>query len=95
MMSELNHELHILRDENRKLRTSLEMSQKDEERYRSALVEIMRLSSSAPMINDIARKVLVGLDIEEGCPVGLTKYVQPPQYDFEHNTIELEGDDDE
>ncbi|MDN6100843.1 MAG: hypothetical protein L0I61_00770 [Lactococcus lactis] len=70
MMSELNHELHILRDENRKLRTSLEMSHKDEERYRSALVEIMRLSSSTPMIIDIARKVLFGLDIEGGCPVG-------------------------
>ncbi len=70
-MSELKHELSILRDENRKLRTSLEMSQKDEERYRSALVEIMRLSSSTPMIIDIARKVLSGLDIEGGCPAGL------------------------
>ena len=68
-MSELKHELSILRDENRKLRTSLEMSQKDEERYRSALVEIMRLSSSTPMIIDIARKVLFGLETR-GCPAG-------------------------
>ena len=87
-LQEQQHELRILRDENRKLRNSLEMGRKDEERYRSALAEIMRLSSLSPMINDIARKVLAGLDIEGGCPVGpigvngLTKE-------------ELEGSDDE
>ncbi|MGX6984383.1 hypothetical protein [Lactococcus lactis] len=88
MMSKLKHELRILRDENRKLRNTLEMNRKDCDRYRSALVEIINLSSLSPMINDIARKVLAGLDIEGGCPAGpigvngLTKE-------------ELEGSDDE
>ena len=91
-MSNIEHELSILRDENWKLRNSLEMGRKDCNRYRSALAEIMRLSSSAPMINDIARKALMGLDIEDGCPDGLTKYVQPPIW---HNTTELEGSGDE
>ena len=70
MMSNLKHELRILRDENQKLRNTLEMNQKDCDRYRSALVEIINLSSLSPMINDIARKVLAGLDIEGGCPAG-------------------------
>lgn len=69
-MSNLKHELRILRDENQKLRNTLEMNQKDCDRYRSALVEIINLSSLSPTINDIARKVLSGLDIEGGCPVG-------------------------
>ena len=88
MMSKLKHELRILRDENRKLRNTLEMNRKDCDRYRSALVEIINLSSLSPTINDIARKVLFGLDIEGVCPAGpigvngLTKE-------------ELEGGDDE
>ena len=69
-MSNLKHELRILRDENQKLRNTLKMNQKDCDRYRSALVEIINLSSLSPMINDIARKVLAGLDIEGGCPAG-------------------------
>ncbi len=67
---EQQYELRTLRDENRKLRNTLEMDRKDCDRYRSALVEIINLSSLSPTINDIARKVLAGLDIEGGCPVG-------------------------
>ena len=69
-MSKVEHEVGILRVENFKLRNALEMNRKDWDRYRSALVEIINLSSLSPMINDIARKALVGLDIEGGCPVG-------------------------
>lgn len=69
-MSKLKNELRILRDENRRLRNTLEMDRKVCDRYRSALVEIFNLSSSSPMINDIARKVLAGLDIKGGCPAG-------------------------
>ena len=69
-MSELEQEVGILRAENFKLRNTLEMNRKDCDRYRSALVEIINLSSLSPMINDIARKVLAGLDIEGGCPAG-------------------------
>ncbi|MCT3099986.1 hypothetical protein, partial [Lactococcus lactis] len=87
-MSKVEHEVGILRAENFKLRNTLEMNRKDCDRYRSALVEIINLSSLSPTINDIARKVLSGLDIEGGCPVGpigvngLTKE-------------ELQGSDDE
>ncbi len=69
-MSKVEHEVGILRAENFKLRNTLEMNRKDCDRYRSALVEIINLSSLSPTINDIARKVLSGLDIEGGCPVG-------------------------
>ena len=69
-MSKLKQELRNLRDENRRLRNTLEMDRKDCDRYRSALVEIINLSSLSPMINDIARKVLAGLDIRGGCPAG-------------------------
>lgn len=69
-MSKLKQELRNLRDENRRLRNTLEMDRKVCDRYHSALVEIFILSPSSPMINDIARKVLLGLDIEGGCPVG-------------------------
>ena len=87
-MSKVEHEVGILRAENFKLRNTLEMNRKDCDRYRSALVEIINLSSLSPTINSIARKVLSGLDIEGGCPVGpigvngLTKE-------------ELQGSDDE
>ena len=69
-MSKLKHELRILRDENQKLRNEVEAIRKDYAIYHSALVEIVNLSSLSPMINDIARKVLAGLDIEGGCPAG-------------------------
>lgn len=62
MMNKLKHELSIVLDENQKLRNTLEMSRKDCDRYRSALVEIINLSSLSPMINDIARKVLADPD---------------------------------
>ncbi|MCT1179090.1 hypothetical protein, partial [Lactococcus lactis] len=60
-MSKLKHELHILRDENQKLRDTLEISRRQEDIYISTLVEIMNLSSLSPMINDVARKTLFGL----------------------------------
>lgn len=69
-MSKLKQELRNLRDENRRLRNTLEMDRKVCDRYHSALVEIVNLPSSSPMINDIALKVLLGLDIEGGCPAG-------------------------
>lgn len=69
-MSKVEHEVGILRAENFKLRNTIEMNRKDCDRYRSALVEIINLSSLSPTINDIARKVLSGLDIEGGCPAG-------------------------
>jgi hypothetical protein len=68
-MSKLKHELRNLRDENQKLRNTLEMDRKDCDRYRSALVEIVNLSSLSPMINDIARNTLAG-PRTGGCPVG-------------------------
>ena len=69
-ISEVNQEFHNLQDENRRLRNTLEMNRKVCDRYSGALVEIINLSSSYPMINDVALKVLLGLDIEGGCPVG-------------------------
>ncbi|MDA2884611.1 MAG: hypothetical protein ACTH21_05065 [Lactococcus lactis] len=69
MMSKVEHEVGILRAENFKLRNTLEMNRKDCDRYRSALVEIINLSSLSPMINDIARKVLDGPETR-GCPAG-------------------------
>ena len=45
------------------------MNRKDCDRYRSALVEIINLSSLSPTINDIARKVLDGPETR-GCPAG-------------------------
>ncbi|NEX59322.1 hypothetical protein GTP06_13710 [Lactococcus lactis] len=68
-MSKLKHELRILRDENQKLRNTLEISRRQEDIYISTLVEIMNLSSLSPVINDIARKTLFGLR-ERGCPAG-------------------------
>lgn len=69
-MSKLKHELRILRDENNRLRNEVKRMREDYALYHSSLVEIVNLSSLSPMINDIARKVLAGLDIEGGCPVG-------------------------
>ncbi|MGP4909537.1 hypothetical protein [Lactococcus lactis] len=80
-MSKLKHELRILRDENQKLRNEVDRVRKDYTILRSALGEIVDLSSSSPMINDIARKALFELGTT-GCsagPIGvdgLTKYVQ-------------------
>lgn len=68
-MSKLKHELRILRDENQKLRDTLEISRRQEDIYISTLVEIMNVSSLSPMINDIARKTLFGLN-GKGCPAG-------------------------
>ncbi|MCO0815366.1 hypothetical protein [Lactococcus lactis] len=69
MMSKVEHEVGILRAENFKLRNTIEMNRKDCDRYRSALVEIVNLSSLSPMINDIARKALVDIGTT-GCPAG-------------------------
>lgn len=68
-LQEQQHELRILRDENRRLRNTLEMDRKDCDRYRSALVEIINLSSLSPTINDIARKAVFNTGTT-GCPAG-------------------------
>ena len=65
-MSKLEHEVGILRAENQKLRNTLEMDKKYCDRYHSALVKIINLSSLSPMINDIARKALA-------CPIGVSE----------------------
>lgn len=57
-MSKLKNEIYILRDENRRLHNSLEMNRKVCDRYYSALVEILILSSLSPVINDIARDAI-------------------------------------
>ena len=69
MMSDLEKELRILQYEKQVLCNMFEMSQKQNDIYRSALGEIMNLSSLSPMINDIARKVLDGPETR-GCPAG-------------------------
>ncbi|MGV9033286.1 hypothetical protein ACN9S7_08600 [Lactococcus lactis] len=69
MMSDLEKELRILQYEKQVLCNMFEMSQKQNDIYRSALVEIINLSSLSPMINDIARKVLDGPETR-GCPAG-------------------------
>lgn len=68
-MSELEKKLRILQYEKQVLCNMFEMSQKQNDIYHSTLVEIMNLSSSCPMINDIARKTLFGLR-DRGCPAG-------------------------
>ena len=68
-MNKLKHELRILRAENQKLRNEVEMIRKHYAIHRSALVEIVNLSSLSPMINDIARKSLADTGTR-GCPVG-------------------------
>ncbi len=96
-MSRLKHEVRILREENNRLRDDIKEIREHCALYHISLAEIITLSSSSPMINDIARKALASTGTT-GCPAGpigvggLTKYVQPTIW---HNTIELEGDDDE
>ncbi|NEX51468.1 hypothetical protein [Lactococcus lactis] len=68
-MSKLKHELHILRDENQKLRNEVERVRKDYATFRSALVEIVNLSSLSPVINNIARKALFDIGTT-GCSAG-------------------------
>lgn len=69
-MSKLKNEVRILQDENNRLRDDIERMREDYALYHISLAEIITLSSLSPMINDIARKALFGLDIEGGCPVG-------------------------
>ena len=68
-MSDLEKELRILQYEKQALCNMFEMSQKQNDIYHSSLVEIMNLSSSYPMINDIARKALASTGTT-GCPAG-------------------------
>ena len=68
-MSKLKQELRTLRDENQKLRNDVERTRKDYTMCKTALVEIINLSSLAPTINDIARKAVLNTGTI-GCPAG-------------------------
>ena len=68
-MSKLKQELRNLRDENRRLRNDVERTRKDYTMCKTALVEIINLSSLSPTINDIARKAVLNTGTT-GCPAG-------------------------
>ena len=68
-MSKQKQELRNLRDENRRLRNTLEMDRKVCDRYNRSLVEIFILSPLSPMINDIARNAILNSGTT-GCPAG-------------------------
>ncbi len=68
-MSKLKQELRNLRDENQKLRNDVERTRKDYTMCKTALVEIINLSSLSPTINDIARKAVLSTGTT-GCPAG-------------------------
>lgn len=69
-MSNLKNELRTLRDENQKLRNDVERTRKDYTMCKTALVEIINLSSLSPTINDIAREAILNTGTR-GCPAGL------------------------
>lgn len=87
--SEVNQEFNNLQDENRRLRNTLKMNREVCDRYSNALVEIIDLSSSYPIINNIAQKVLLGLDIEGNCPVGAEGVYGLTKEEIEENSNEL------